>query len=417
MEDFKKYSKIITSVFKPLYQISITGGLLIGIMYFTFYAEAFPSMDGLEIINYILAIFSLSVFIAIILAVPLLSPALLSFIMNIKPRDDKQDKLMCESCETTVILSLLISAVTFLVGLLFILHNFSNKIYVIGLFLISIILGLSIPVINIFRKCSTFKRSMLTLRLSYRRYEKIILSSSAVILVYFIVLYCSTSQLVENNIIWLFFISVGLGLLAPFIRLIVKFPSQEKGGRLKFIIALFGYLLLFAMIDISSLILPSLLVNMLISGISDSWLEIIIISVIYLFPILLSYLIVLTRKEDEAFGLKILVIAIMIIFTLSSLAKISNKDNPFIVGSFKILKLGSYEAEIKLDGQYAENSGLLAELNKTNPAKIFILSSVGSEYIFKKDYNSSIIYRIPKDKVLYMKTESMQAKKDQNKSK
>lgn len=416
MEDLKKYSKIISSIFKPLYQISITGGLLIGIMYFTFYVEAFPSMDGLEIINYILAIFSLSVFIAIVLAVPLLAPALLSFIVNIKPIDEKQDNRMCKSCEITVIVSLLISAITFLVGLLLILPNCSNKICVIGLFLISIVLGLSTPVINIFLKYSRFKRSMFVLRLNCERYKKIIKISMVIIILYFIVLYLVTSKLEENNVIWLFFISVGLGLLAPFIKLINKYPSRGN-GRPKFIFALLGYLLLFAMIDISSLIFPAVLISMLISGVSDSLIEILIISVIYLFPILLSWLIVITHKEEKAFRLKILAIAILIVFILSALAKIANKDNPFIAGSFKILKLGSYEAEIKIDSQYANDSGLLAELNKSNPAKIFVLSSVGSEYIFKKDYNSSIIYRIPKDKVLYMKTESIQAKKDQNKSK
>lgn len=94
------------------------------------------------------------------------------------------------------------------------------------------------------------------------------------------------------------------------------------------------------------------------------------------------------------------------VLLISIVSILTGKDNPFIVKPFEMFKLGNYYAKIKIEDRYAEDSGILATYNSTdnnltNPMTIFVLSSVGSEYIFKKDRNKSTIFRIPKNKIEY----------------
>ena len=128
-------------IFQLIFHISLSGGIILSILFFTFYVEAFPSVDNIsQLSSYIITVFGVALFFVVYLSFTMLTPSLL--IISNKSNTFKRRRLIVgwAFISLSIFISVYFNSILGLWGLLFLLGlpikvRLYKKFWIISLYL------------------------------------------------------------------------------------------------------------------------------------------------------------------------------------------------------------------------------------------------------------------------------------------
>lgn len=109
----------LKDIFQLIYHSSLLGGSILSILYFTFYAEIFPSINNLsQLGSYVVTIFGVALFLVSYLSLAMITPSLTVLSYNLNKRKKNQILLGYIIISFFIVLSICTEKLFFLFGLL-----------------------------------------------------------------------------------------------------------------------------------------------------------------------------------------------------------------------------------------------------------------------------------------------------------